>query len=432
MKITKIIAREVIDSRGNPTVEVVMESDKHSGRAIVPSGASTGSHEAHELRDNDSRRFSGKGVLKAVDNVNKIISRKLKGEKVLDQRKLDEMLIELDGTTQKSNLGANAILGVSLAYAHLRSEFEEIALYEYIASLGKNAKKDPKPRLLPLPLMNIINGGVHASSGLDFQEIMIAPAGAGTFKEAVRMGCEVFHTLKKLIADKGFATSVGDEGGFAPQIGSHEAALDLIVEAIKKSGYTPGDDIYIALDVASSEFYKNGVYTLKIKGKEQSVTHSNLLNYYSELARTYPIFSIEDGCAEDDWAGWRMMTELMGKNTQLVGDDLFVTNHTRLSRGISENIANSILIKPNQIGTITETIDVIDEAKKANYTTIVSHRSGETEDVTIAHLAVGLETGQIKTGSLSRSERIAKYNELIRIEETLGRRARFAGLPKIK
>ncbi len=432
MKITKILAREVIDSRGNPTVEVEIESEKFHGRAIVPSGASTGSHEAHELRDNDSRRFGGKGVLKAVDNVNKIVARKLKGEKVLDQRKLDEMLIELDGTPQKNNLGANALLGVSLAFAHLNAQVEGIALYEYIAGLSKQSKKDPKPRLLPLPLMNIINGGVHADSGLEFQEMMIAPAGAGTFKEAVRMGCEVFHTLKKLLADKGFPTSVGDEGGFAPQIGSHEAALDLIVEAIKKAGYTPGDDMYIALDVASSEFFENGLYTLKIKGKEQTVSHSNLINYYGELVRAYPIFSIEDGCAEDDWAGWRMMTELMGKKTQLVGDDLFVTNNARLSRGISENIANSILIKPNQIGTLTETIDVIDMAKKANYTTIVSHRSGETEDVTIAHLAVGLETGQIKTGSLSRSERIAKYNELIRIEETLGRRARFAGLPKIK
>lgn len=432
MKITKILAREVIDSRGNPTVEVELESEKYKGRAMVPSGASTGSHEAHELRDNDSRRFNGKGVLKAVDNVNKIIARKLKGEKTLDQRKLDEMLIELDGTPQKSHLGANAILGVSLAYAHLCADVEGIALFEYIAGLSKQSKKDPKPRLLPLPLMNIINGGVHASSGLEFQEIMIAPAGAGTFKEAVRMGCEVFHTLKKLLADKGFPTSVGDEGGFAPQIGSHEAALDLIVEAIKKAGYVAGDDIYIALDVASSEFYANGQYTLKMKGKSQSVSYSNLLSYYNELARAYPIFSIEDGCAEDDWAGWRMMTETMGKKTQLVGDDLFVTNQARLTRGISEKIGNSILIKPNQIGTLTETIDVIDMAKKANYTTVVSHRSGETEDVTIAHLAVGLETGQIKTGSLSRSERIAKYNELIRIEETLGRRARFAGLPKIR
>lgn len=432
MKLVRLIAREVIDSRGNPTIEVVVETDKNSGRAMVPSGASTGSYEAHELRDKDPRRFGGKGVLKAVDNVNRIIARKLKGAKVTDQRAIDELLIELDGTSNKSHLGANALLGVSLAIAHAGASSEGLSLYEHVAMLSNRLKKNQNPRLLPLPLMNIINGGLHANSGLEFQEMMIAPVGAATFKEAVRMGCEVFHALKKILADKNFSTTVGDEGGFAPRLESHEMGLDLILDAVKKAGYRAGSDIQLALDVAASEFFEDGCYTLTVKGKKQRMSNVQLIAYYKTLIKEYPIFSIEDGCHEDDWEGWRILTESLGTNIQLVGDDLFVTNKDRFTRGITASVANSILIKPNQIGTLTETIDVIDQAKDAHYTTIISHRSGETEDVTIAHIAVGLEMGQIKTGSASRSERTAKYNELIRIEEALGRRARFAGFPKRK
>lgn len=430
MKLTRLYAREIIDSRGNPTVEVQAESGDIMVRAMVPSGASTGVHEALELRDNDSRRFNGKGVLKAIDNINKILSRNLKGANVTDQRAVDATLIELDGTPNKSNLGANATLGVSLAVAHLGAKVQKMELFEHIATISKRSKSNVKPRLLPLPMMNIINGGVHADSGLEFQEMMICPVGAATIKEAVRMGCEVFHALKKILAEQGFATSVGDEGGFAPHIGSHERALETILEAIKKAGYKAGSDIMLALDVAASEFFDQGSYKVTIGGKKQTLNSKALIAYYAKLVNDYPIFSIEDGCAEDDWAGWQHLTEQLGKKVQLVGDDLFVTNQKRLTRGIENHVGNSILIKPNQIGTLTETIDVIDQAKEAKYTTVISHRSGETEDTTIAHLAVGMESGQIKTGSLSRSERIAKYNELMRIEEILGRRGRFAGKPR--
>jgi enolase len=409
-------AREVLDSRGNPTVEVVAKSANFCASAIVPSGASTGTHEALELRDNDSRRYGGKGVLKAVKNVNTIIAKKLLGIDVSNQRALDEMLIKLDGTENKSKLGANAILGVSLACAKLAARESNLRLFAY---LGKNSC------ILPVPMMNIINGGVHADSGLEFQEMMIVPAGAKNFSEALRMGVEIFHTLKKLLAAKGFPTSVGDEGGFAPRLGSHEEALALIVKAIETAGYKPGKQVFIALDCAASEFYKAGSYELKIKKTKKRVNFKELISYYQSLVQKYPIVSIEDGCAEDDWAGWKFLTEKLGKKVQLVGDDLFVTNSIRLEKGIKEGIANAILIKLNQIGTLTETIDVIKMAKKAGYGIIVSHRSGETEDTTIAHLSVGLETGQIKTGSLSRTERIAKYNELLRIEEKLGKRAKF-------
>lgn len=422
-KLTSLRAREVLDSRGNPTVEVMAKTEKFSASAIVPSGASTGSHEALELRDGDPKRYLGKGVLKAVANVNDILDAKLRGFDVKDQRKLDEMMIALDGTPNKSKLGANAILGVSLACAKVAALEAGVPLFQYL---------NPAATLLPVPMMNIINGGVHADSGLEFQEMMIIPAGAPRFSEALRMGAEIFHTLKKLLADKGFTTSVGDEGGFAPRVESHEAALDLIVAAIKKAGYKPGKDVFIGLDCASSEFFKDGSYELKIAGKKKKVSAAELVNYYSDLASKYSIISIEDGCAEDDWDGWKLLTEKLGGKLQLVGDDLFVTNQARLEKGIKGKIANSILIKLNQIGTLTETVDVIKMAQKADYTCVVSHRSGETEDTTIAHLSVGLETGQIKTGSLSRSERIAKYNELLRIEEMIGNKARFLGLKTFK
>jgi len=418
IKLLSLQAREVLDSRGNPTVEVTAKSGNFEASAIVPSGASTGTHEALELRDGDAKRYGGKGVLKAVSNVNDIIDDKLRDFDIEDLRAIDEALIALDGTKNKSKLGANAILGVSLACAKLAALHKGVPFYKYF---------DESSTLLPVPWMNIVNGGVHADSGLEFQEMMIVPAGAPNFREALRMGAEIFHTLKKLLSEKGFQTTVGDEGGFAPKLGSHEEALDLIVKAIGKAGYKAGDDVFIALDTASSEFYKDGKYDLKVRGKQTKYSSAELVKYFEELVAKYPIFSLEDGCAEDDWDGWKLLTEKLGKKIQLVGDDLFVTNPERLKKGIDAGIANAILIKVNQIGTLTETIDVIKMAHAAGYRTVVSHRSGETEDTTIAHLAVGMQTGQIKTGSLSRTERICKYNELLRIEEALGNKAKFHG-----
>lgn len=425
IRLKNLIAREVLDSRGNPTVEVVAQGTRFTASAIVPSGASTGTHEALELRDGDLKRYGGKGVLKAVKHVNMLLCEKLRGFDVSAQRKLDETLIELDGTPNKSRLGANAILGVSLACAKLAALEKGQPLFKYLSSLDSRWSLPPtaigggNDIKLPIPFMNIINGGVHADSGLEFQEMMIVPSGFASFREALRAGAEIFHTLKKLLHDRGFSTAVGDEGGFAPHLTSHEKALDLIVEAIEKAQYKPGRNVFLALDTASSEFFSDGKYALKIRGKKQKVGAERLVGYFEELVRKYPIFSIEDGCAEDDWDGWKLLTERLGKKVQLVGDDLFVTNGERLARGIQEGIANSILIKLNQIGTLTETLDVLAMAKKNGYKTIISHRSGETEDTTIAHLAVGTAAGQLKTGSLCRSERVAKYNELLRIEEML-------------
>ncbi|MBI2638343.1 phosphopyruvate hydratase [Candidatus Peregrinibacteria bacterium] len=417
-KLKLLHAREVLDSRGNPTIEVTASTQRFSASAIVPSGASTGSHEALELRDGEKKRYGGKGVLKVVLHVNTIINKKLKGADVKKQRRMDETLIELDATPNKSRLGANAILGVSLACAKLAALESEMPLFQYI---NKNAC------LVPVPMMNIMNGGVHADSGLEFQEIMIVPAGAPNFREALRMGAEIFHTLKKLLAEKGLPTTVGDEGGFAPRLKSHEAALDLIIKAIEKAHYKAGRDVFLAFDTAASEFYDKGVYTLTVNGKKKKLSAAELIAYYEKLAAAYPIISLEDGCSEDDWEGWQWLTQKLGGKLQLVGDDLFVTNPERLNFGIKHGVANSILIKLNQIGTLTETIDVIKQAHGVGYTTVVSHRSGESEDTTIAHLAVGMRTGQIKTGSLSRTDRIAKYNELLRIEEILGTKAKFPG-----
>jgi len=426
-KIIKIKAREILDSRGNPTVEVeVILSDGICGRACVPSGASTGEHEALELRDGDKNRFLGKGVLKAVKNVNEIIAPQLIGKDPFQQEKIDELLIKLDGTKEKKNLGANAILGVSLAVARSAASSKKISLYRYLG--GKDVS------LLPVPLMNVLNGGLHADNNLDLQEFMLAPIGFPSFKEALRAGAEIFHCLKKILKEKGLVTSVGDEGGFAPDLKSNEDALIVLMEAIEKAGYKPGKNVFLALDPAASSFYKNGKYILKneVPAEKNSL---DMVNFYENLVNKYPIFSIEDGLAEDDWEGWRLLTERLGRKIQLVGDDLFVTNPERLKRGFKEKVANSILIKLNQIGTLTETLEVIKMAKSKRYSTIISHRSGETEDTFISHLAVAVEAGQIKTGSLCRSERIAKYNELLRIEEELGEKAVYAGesiLKKIK
>lgn len=418
--IEDVIAREVLDSRGNPTVEVEIHlEDGSMGRAIVPSGASTGIHEAIELRDGDSKRYLGKGTLKAVENVNTEIADALIGYNVFDQVGLDSLLVELDGTYNKARLGANAILGVSMAAADAAANSLGLPLFQYLG--GVNAK------VLPTPMMNILNGGSHADNTVDFQEFMIMPAGAENFKDAVRMGAEVFHALKAVLKDKGMNTAVGDEGGFAPNLSSNEEAIKVILEAIKEAGYEPGVDIKIAMDVAASEFYDENTKLYTLAGEGKSKTADEMIAMYEELTSKYPIVSIEDGLAEDDWEGWKKLTEKLGKKVQLVGDDLFVTNTDRLARGIQEKIGNSILIKVNQIGTITETLDAIEMAKKAGYTAVVSHRSGETEDVTIADLVVAINAGQIKTGSLSRTDRIAKYNQLLRINELLGDTAIYAG-----
>lgn len=417
-RIIDIYAREVLDSRGNPTVEVeVLTENGAVGRAIVPSGASTGAHEAIELRDGDKSRYLGKGVLKAVENVNEYIAEELIGEEVLEQVRIDNLMIDLDGTPNKEKFGANAILGVSIAVAKAAAEELGLHLYEYLG--GVNSK------VLPLPMMNILNGGEHADNNVDIQEFMIMPAGAKSFKEALRMGAEIFHALKNVLKERGLNTAVGDEGGFAPNLSSNEEALETIVKAIGEAGYKPGEDIVLALDVASTEMYENGKYNFKGEGIVR--TTDELIEYYEMLINKYPIISIEDGLAEDDWDGWVKLTKQLGKKIQLVGDDLFVTNVKRLEKGIDKEISNSILIKLNQIGTITETLDCIELAKKHGYTCVISHRSGETEDTTIADLAVAVNSGQIKTGSASRTDRIAKYNQLLRIEDYLGDDAIFEG-----
>lgn len=449
MKIKNITAREILDSRGNPTVEVdvVLRDAKNTlgilGRAAVPSGASTGSHEAVELRDGDKKRYMGKGVLRAVHNVNTILRKALVG-KEFDQRSLDEKMVALDGTANKGKLGANALLGISMAFARAAAQAGgtagkgknsgPIPLYKYFSQIAKTGNKIQ----LPVPMMNILNGGKHAENSTDLQEFMIVPIGASSFAEALRYGAEVFHTLKKILHDKGLNTSVGDEGGFAPSLPSNEAALELIIEAIKKAGYVPGKDISIALDAAATELYvagangTPGVY--KLSRENRTLTSTEMVDFYVDWCKKYPIVSIEDGLAEDDWAGYKLMTEKLGtpegkngKKVQIVGDDLFVTNIQRLATGIEKGVANSILIKLNQIGTVSETIDAINMAKKAGYTSIISHRSGETEDTTIADFVVGTGTGQIKTGSLCRSDRVAKYNQLLRLEEELGKKAIFRG-----
>ena len=418
-EITDIYAREILDSRGNPTIEVEVYTEAGTmGRAAVPSGASTGEREAIELRDGDKSRYLGKGVLKAVENVNEIIADALIGWEVGDQAGIDRKLIELDGTEFKSRLGANATLGVSLACAKAAAEEAGLPLYQYIG--GSNAKE------LPLPMMNIINGGAHADNNVDIQEFMIMPAGAINFKEALRMGAEIFHALKRVLKSKGYNTAVGDEGGFAPNLKSNEEALEVIMEAIVKAGFKPGEDVLLALDVASSELFKDGVYTLANEAQPKK-TPIELIDFYENLVNKYPIISIEDGMAENDWDGWKLLTERLGKRIQIVGDDLFVTNPKILKEGIDKGIANSILIKLNQIGTLTETLDAIEMAKRAGYTTVISHRSGETEDTTLADLAVAVNSGQIKTGSLCRTDRVAKYNQLLRIEDELDSVAVFRG-----
>lgn len=418
-KIKSIYAREILDSRGNPTVEVEVTTESGAfGRASVPSGASTGVHEAVELRDGDKDRYLGLGVTQAVKNVNEIIEEQLIGMSVFDQRAIDETMIELDGTENKGKLGANAILGVSLAVAKCAANSCGLPLYKYIG--GANA------HTLPTPMMNIINGGAHADNNVDFQEFMIMPVSAPTFKEAIRMGAEVFHSLKKVLKGKGLNTAVGDEGGFAPNLSSNEEAIQTILEAIEKAGYKPGVDVKLAMDVASSEFYKDGLYTLPGENNKSFTSHE-LVDFYVELCDKYPIISIEDGLDQDDWEGWVYLTEKLGKKVQLVGDDFFVTNTKRLATGIEKGVANSILIKVNQIGTLTETLEAIQMAQKANYTAVVSHRSGETEDTTIADIAVATNAGQIKTGSASRTDRIAKYNQLMRIEDELKTQSIYAG-----
>ncbi len=417
--ITDVYAREILDSRGNPTVEVdVYLEDGAFGRAAVPSGASTGAFEAVELRDGDKARYLGKGTLNAVDNVNTLIAPGLIGLDAADQSGIDRFLIELDGTENKGKLGANAILGVSMAVAKAAADSAGLPLYRYIG--GANAK------VLPSPMMNILNGGKHADNNVDIQEFMVMPLGAPTFSEALRMGTEVFHSLKKVLNSKGYNTAVGDEGGFAPNLGSNEEALAIIVEAIEAAGYVPGKDVFLALDVASTELYHDGIYDLAGEGVQK--TASEMVDFYEELCNKYPVISIEDGLAEEDWEGWKMMTERLGKKVQLVGDDLFVTNTRRLSKGIEQDTANSILVKVNQIGTLTETLEAVEMAKQAGYTAVISHRSGETEDATIADIAVATNAGQIKTGAPSRSDRVAKYNQLLRIEEELDEVAVYNGI----
>lgn len=414
--IVDIFGREILDSRGNPTVEVEVELESGArGRAAVPSGASTGKHEAVEKRDGDQERYNGKGVLEAIQGVNDEIFDTLCGLKAQDQMLIDQMLIDLDGTLNKERLGANALLGVSLAVARAAAIEEHLPLYRYIGGLYAH--------VLPMPLMNIINGGAHADNAIDCQEFMIVPVGAPTFGESIRWGAEIFHALKKNLFEAGFSTNVGDEGGFAPALPSTKSALDFIIKSIETAGYKPGEDVGIALDVAASEFYRDGRYHLK--GENKILKPEELVDFYQDLAKNYPILSIEDGMAEDDWQGWQALTQALGEELQLVGDDLFVTNPLRLAEGIEKGVANSILIKLNQIGTLTETIRTVDLAHRSGYTTIMSHRSGETEDSTISDLAVALNCGQIKTGSLSRSDRLAKYNQLLRIEEELGEQGVF-------
>ena len=418
--IQQIQARQILDSRGNPTVEVDVLTDSGAfGRAAVPSGASTGIHEAVELRDNDKGLYLGKGVLKAVNNVNTILNSELNGMYILDQNKIDQLMLSIDGTDNKSKLGANAILGVSLAVAKAASDALGQSLYRYIGGVNANT--------LPVPMMNILNGGSHADNKIDIQEFMIMPFGASSFSDALRMGTEVFHHLKSVLKSKGMSTNVGDEGGFAPNLGSNEQAIEVVLQAVQAAGYVPGKDIWIALDAASSEFYDQDVKKYKFESTGDHLTSSELVSFWSDWVNKYPIASIEDGLAEDDWSGWKELTDRIGNKCQLVGDDLFVTNTKRLQRGIDENIANSILIKVNQIGTLTETINSVNLANKNSYTSVMSHRSGETEDSTIADLAVALNTGQIKTGSASRSDRIAKYNQLLRIEQELGSQGIYPG-----
>src|SRR5690349_1528715 len=419
--IESIHARQILDSRGNPTVEVdVITESGAFGRAAVPSGASTGTHEAVELRDGDKKKFLGKGVQKAVENVNTKIAEEIVGFSVYDQNLIDKIMLELDGTPNKGNLGANAILGTSLAVAKAAAIEAGLPLYRYIGGVNANT--------LPVPMMNILNGGSHADNSIDFQEFMVMPVNADTFSESLRMGTEIFHTLKKVLHDAGLSTNVGDEGGFAPNIKSNEEAIEMVLKAIEKAGFKPGVDVFIAMDAASSEFYdsKTNTYTFK-KSDGKKLKSEEMVEYWAKWAKKYPIISIEDGMAEDDWDGWKGLTDKIGKSVQLVGDDLFVTNVTRLQDGIDKGVANSILVKVNQIGSLTETIDAVNLAKRNAYKSVMSHRSGETEDSTIADLAVALNTGQIKTGSASRSDRMAKYNQLIRIEEELGETAYFPG-----
>ena len=421
--IIDITAREILDSRGNPTVEVdVVLEDGSMGRAAVPSGASTGAHEAVELRDGDTARYMGKGVTKAVAAVNGDIFDCLAGMEAEDQIAIDQAMIELDGTPNKAKLGANAILGVSLAVAKAAADAAGLPLYRYVG--GTNA------RTLPVPMMNIINGGAHADNPIDFQEFMVMPVGAASFREGLRMGAEIFHTLKAALKQAGHNTNVGDEGGFAPNLPSAEAGLDFVMKAVEQAGYKPGEDVFLALDCAATEFFKGGVYDYEGEGKQRSIMEQ--AEYLAKLARDYPIFSIEDGMAEDDWDGWSQVTQLIGKTHQLVGDDLFVTNTRRLKQGITQGVANSILVKVNQIGSLTETLAAVEMAHKAGYSAVMSHRSGETEDSTIADLAVATNCGQIKTGSLARSDRLAKYNQLLRIEEELGSQAAYAGRSILK
>jgi len=419
-QIAGIHARQILDSRGNPTVEVeVVTTEGFVGRAAVPSGASTGVHEAVELRDGDKSKFLGKGVLKAVENVNTIINDELQGFYVDDQTAIDNALIKLDGTENKGNLGANAMLGVSLAVARAAAMEYGLPLYRYIGGVSANT--------LPIPMMNILNGGQHADNKIDIQEFMIMPVGASSFSEALRMGAEVFHNLKAVLKAKGQSTNVGDEGGFAPNLSSNEEAIEVVLEAIEKAGYKPGDDVFIALDPAASEFYDKDKKVYHFESTNEDLSSADMINYWKTWVEKYPILSIEDGLDEDDWDGWAELTKVIGDKVQIVGDDLFVTNVKRLSQGIENNVANSILIKVNQIGTLTETINAIRLATENSYTSVISHRSGETEDTTIADLAVALNTGLIKTGSASRSDRIAKYNQLLRIEEALGNSARYLG-----
>lgn len=419
--IVDLYAREILDSRGNPTIEVeVLTKSGVVGRAAVPSGASTGIHEAVELRDGDKKRFLGKGVLKACENVNEIIANEIVGFDVTEQQEIDQMMISLDGTPNKGNLGANAILGVSLAVARAAATMTNQSLFRYLGGANANT--------MPVPMMNILNGGSHADNRIDFQEFMVMPVGADSFAHGLRMGVEVFHTLKKVLKSKGYSTNVGDEGGFAPEMKSNEEAIETVIKAIEKAGYKPGEDIMVALDPASSEYFltDENVYYLK-KSTKKKLSPAEMVDYWAKWVEKYPICSIEDGLAEDDWKGWKLMTRKLGKKVQLVGDDLFVTNTERLAKGIKQKVANSILIKVNQIGTLSETFDAVSMAHRNNYTSVISHRSGETEDTFIADLAVALNTGQIKTGSASRSDRIAKYNQLLRIEDELGDAAKYLG-----